>query len=104
MTGDVRWQRAEPVEFTGARGGEAPLTWGQQAFWRLTRWLDDGDPYFNLPWSLPVYGRRALGAVLLALRRLVERHETLRTTYEEVPGGPVQRVAREGRFTVESNT
>ena len=101
MTGDVRWQRAEPVEFTGARGGEAPLTWGQQAFWRLTRWLDDGDPYFNLPWSLPVYGRRDLGAVLLALRRLVERHETLRTTYEEVPGGPVQRVAREGRFTVE---
>ncbi|SNT08689.1 Condensation domain-containing protein [Streptosporangium subroseum] len=101
MTGDLTWQRAEPVEFTGTRGGESSLTWGQQAFWRLTRWLDDGDPYFNLPWTLPVYGRRDLGAVLLALRRLVERHETLRTTYEEIPGGPVQRVAREGRFTVE---
>ncbi|MFC7649505.1 condensation domain-containing protein [Streptosporangium lutulentum] len=101
MTNGLTWQRTETVEFTGARGGEARLTWGQQALWRLTRWLDDGDPYFNLPWSLPVYGRRDLGAVLRALRGLVERHEALRTTYEEVPGGPVQRVAREGRFTVE---
>ncbi|MGV9534904.1 hypothetical protein ACWDR9_14875 [Streptosporangium sandarakinum] len=58
------------VEFAGARGGEAPLTWGQQAFWRLTRWLDDGDPYFNMPWTLPVPGRHDLDAVLAALRAL----------------------------------
>ncbi|MEV0421375.1 condensation domain-containing protein [Streptosporangium canum] len=101
MTTGLTRQRAAMVEFTGARGGEAPLTWGQQAIWRLTRWLDDGDPYFNMPWTLPVYGRRDLDAVLLALRGLVERHETLRTTCEETPAGPVQRVAREGRLTVE---
>ncbi|WP_406313217.1 condensation domain-containing protein [Streptosporangium sp. NBC_01639] len=101
MTGGLTWQRTAAVEFTGTRGGAAPLTWGQQAIWRLTRWLDDGDPYFNMPWTLPVYGRRDLDTVLLALRRLVERHETLRTTCEETPVGPVQRVAREGRLTVE---
>ncbi|MFI7044780.1 condensation domain-containing protein [Streptosporangium sandarakinum] len=89
------------VEFAGARGGEAPLTWGQQAFWRLTRWLDDGDPYFNMPWTLPVPGRHDLDAVLAALRGLVERHETLRTTCAQTPAGPVQRVARRGRLTVE---
>ncbi|MGS2641829.1 condensation domain-containing protein [Streptosporangium sp. LJ11] len=93
---------ATSVEFTGARGGESPLSWGQLAIWRLTRWLDDDDPYFNMPWVLPVYGRRDLDTVLRALRALVERHETLRTTYEETPGGLVQRVARQGRFTVET--
>ncbi|MGJ6964674.1 condensation domain-containing protein [Streptosporangium sp. G11] len=101
MTADLARLSATSVEFTGARGGESPLSWGQLAIWRLTRWLDDDDPYFNMPWVLPVYGRRDLDTVLRALRVLVERHETLRTTYEETPGGLVQRVARQGRFTVE---
>ncbi|MEU3165765.1 condensation domain-containing protein [Streptosporangium sp. NPDC006930] len=101
MTAGLARLSATSVEFTGVRGGEAPLSWGQLAIWRLTRWLDDDDPYFNMPWVLPVYGRRDLDTVLRALRVLVERHETLRTTYEETPGGLVQRVAREGRFTVE---
>jgi len=101
MTADLVRLSATAVEFTGARGGESPLSWGQLAIWRLTRWLDDDDPYFNMPWVLPIYGRRDLDTVLGALRVLVERHETLRTTYEETPGGLVQRVAREGRFTVE---
>ena len=91
------------VEFRGARGGQAALTWGQQGIWRSTRWLDDGDPYFNLPWTLPVTGDAGLDAVLCAVGRLVERHETLRTAF--VPGGEdgrstVQRVSREGRLTV----
>jgi hypothetical protein len=48
------------VEFTGARSGQGPLTWGQQAIWRLTEWLPAGDPYFNLPWVLPVRGKPGL--------------------------------------------
>ncbi|MEU8176741.1 condensation domain-containing protein [Microbispora hainanensis] len=69
------------VEFRGARGGEAALTWGQQGIWRSTQWLDDGDPYFNLAWTLPVTGAAGLDAVLRAVGRLVERHETLRTAF-----------------------
>ncbi|GAA3026735.1 condensation domain-containing protein [Streptosporangium longisporum] len=92
---------SETVEFTGARGGDSPFTWGQLAFWRLTRWLDDDDPFYNMSWVLPVYGRRDLDAVLSALRALVERHEALRTTFEQTPEGPVQHVADRGRFTVE---
>ncbi|TLP59615.1 condensation domain-containing protein [Microbispora triticiradicis] len=108
------------VEFRGTRGGQAALTWGQQGIWRSTQWLDDGDPYFNLPWTLPVTGAADLDAVLRAVGRLVERHETLRTAYVREgarPGtgtqagagegteagagaGTVQRVRREGRLTV----
>ncbi|WP_067132254.1 condensation domain-containing protein [Microtetraspora malaysiensis] len=90
----------ETVEFTGARGGAAPLTWGQRMIWGSTRWLDDGDPYFNLSWTLPVAGAVDLPAVLRAVRRLIERHETLRTAYVETAEGVVQRVARAGRLTV----
>ncbi|WP_162641427.1 condensation domain-containing protein [Streptosporangium sp. 'caverna'] len=89
------------VEFTGARGGVAPLTWGQSSIWRLTTWRADGDSYFNMPWTLPVYGRRDLDTVLGALRRLLERHETLRTNFRRTPGGMVQHVTREGRLTVQ---
>ncbi|MEU4833751.1 condensation domain-containing protein [Streptosporangium sp. NPDC023615] len=89
------------VEFTGARGGESPSTWGQLAFWRLARWLDDDDPFYNMAWVLPVFGKRDLDAVLSVLRALVERHEALRTTFEQTPEGLVQRVADRGRFTVE---
>ncbi|MGJ6966659.1 hypothetical protein ACSDR0_32580, partial [Streptosporangium sp. G11] len=30
------------VEFAGARGGVAPLTWGQASIWRLTTWRAAG--------------------------------------------------------------
>ncbi|MFC7640810.1 hypothetical protein ACFQX6_07250 [Streptosporangium lutulentum] len=93
-------RRTAVVEFAGARGGVAPLSWGQASIWRLTTWRPDGDPYFNMPWTLPVYGRRDLDSVLLALRRLFERHESLRTNFRRTPGGMVQHVAREGRLTV----
>lgn len=88
------------VEFRGARGGQGALTWGQQGIWRSTQWLDDGDPYFNLPWTLPVTGAAGLDAVLRAVGRLVERHETLRTAFVRDGSGTSQRVSREGRLTV----
>ncbi|MEV7806801.1 condensation domain-containing protein [Microbispora sp. NPDC088329] len=99
------------VEFRGARGGQAALTWGQRGIWRSTQWLDDGDPYFNLAWTLPVTGTAGLDAVLRAVGRLIERHETLRTAFVRDGEGAgattgdtgdttVQRVSREGRLTV----
>ncbi|WP_440087013.1 condensation domain-containing protein [Streptosporangium sp. LJ11] len=94
-------RRAVVVEFAGARGGVAPLTWGQASIWRLTTWRGDDDPYFNMPWTLPVYGRRDLDVVLGAVRRLFERHETLRTNFRPGVDGVVQHVARCGRLVVE---
>lgn len=89
------------VAFSGARGGEAPLTWGQRHIWRALRLHGPGQYFLNCPWVLPVYARSDLGAVLNALRALIERHETLRTTFADTPAGPVQRVARSGELTVQ---
>jgi condensation domain-containing protein len=89
------------VAFRGARDGEAALTWGQRHIWRALRLHGPGQYFLNCPWALPVYARPDLGAVLTALRALVERHEALRTTFADTSAGPVQRVARGGELTVQ---
>ena len=89
------------VTFGGQRDGEGPLTWGQRLMWRAVHLMGDSQSFLNCPWVLPVYGRRDLAAVLEALRVLLERHESLRTTFADTPDGPVQRVAGRGELTVE---
>ncbi|MEV4806268.1 condensation domain-containing protein [Nonomuraea sp. NPDC049421] len=89
------------VRFSGTRDGEAPLTWGQRLMWRAVHLMGPSQSFLNCPWVLPVHGRRDLPTVLNALRRMLERHESLRTTFTDTPDGPVQRVARTGELTVE---
>lgn len=89
------------VRFEGVRGGEAALSWGQQSIWRSIRWLDDDDPYFNVPMTVPVDAELSLEEVAHALKALFERHESLRTTCVETADGPVQRVAATGELTVD---
>ncbi|TDC98159.1 hypothetical protein E1292_35770 [Nonomuraea deserti] len=89
------------VPFSGPRDGEATLTWGQRLMWRAVHLMGDSQSFLNCPWVLPVHGRRDLAAVLRALRALLERHESLRTTFAATPGGPVQRVARGGELAVD---
>ncbi|MEV5896368.1 condensation domain-containing protein [Nonomuraea fuscirosea] len=89
------------VPFSGSRDGEAPLTWGQRLMWRAVHLMGPSQSFLNCPWVLPVHGKRDLTTVLGALGRMLERHESLRTTFADTPHGPVQRVARSGELTVE---
>jgi hypothetical protein len=84
------------VAFHGAREGDAPLTWGQRLMWRAAHLMGDSESFLNCPFVLPVYGRQDLDTIVGALRALLERHESLRTTFVDTPDGPVQRVARDG--------
>ncbi|MGW0801591.1 condensation domain-containing protein [Nonomuraea sp. NPDC002799] len=93
--------RTATVEFSGPRSGEATLTWGQRLMWRAVHLMGDSQSFLTCPWVLPVYGKRDLAAVLTVLRRLLERHESLRTTFAATPDGPVQRVARDGELVVD---
>ncbi|MFF0770494.1 condensation domain-containing protein [Nonomuraea wenchangensis] len=91
-----------PVVFAAdpPRVGEGPLTWGQRLMWRASSLMGESRSFLNCPWVLPVYGRRDLAAVLDALRVLLERHESLRTTFAAAADGPVQRVAATGELAV----
>jgi hypothetical protein len=87
--------RSIPVEFTGERAGEGPLTLGQLD---LYNWLSraPGHVYARLRVELPVPAVVvSVEDVAEAAAVLIARHETLRTTY--VAGEqPRQRVAAAG--------
>src|SRR5580693_3405889 len=86
--------RSIPVEFTGERAGEGPLTLGQLD---LYDWLSENPDhlYVILCVELPVPAVVSVGDVAEAAAALIARHESLRTTY--VPGEPPrQRVAAAG--------
>src|ERR1700686_3497060 len=83
--------RSIPVEFTGERAGEGPLTLGQL---NVYNWLSPTPDqlYAILGVELPVPEVVSAGEVAGAAAVLIARHESLRTTY--VPGEPPrQRVA-----------
>src|ERR1700677_239229 len=90
--------RPVPVEFTGERAGEGPLTLGQlNVYAWVTGTVDD--LYAILRAELPLPGVVSVGHVAEAAAVLIARHESLRTTY--VPGYapgelPRQRVAAAG--------
>ncbi len=92
------------VEFRAETGGTFPLTWGQQDFWRRKiKRYGEASRNFNIPMviELPVdRGPARPDAVAAALRRLVERNQSLRTHFFDGPDGPLQRIAPHGTFTL----
>jgi hypothetical protein len=86
--------RSIPVEFTGERAGEGPLTLGQLD---LYDWLSHNPDhlYVILCVEFPVPAMVSVDDVAEAVAALFARHESLRTSY--VPGEqPRQRVAASG--------
>ncbi len=86
--------RPVPVEFTGERAGEGPLTLAQLDVYAWTSSTPD-HPYAILYAEFPVPAVVSVGDVARAVAVLIARHEGLRTSY--LPGEqPRQRVAASG--------
>jgi hypothetical protein len=86
--------RSIPVEFTGERADEGPLTLGQLNIYMWLRQAPD-HAHAILCAELPVPAMVSVDDVAEAAAVLIARHESLRTTY--VPGEqPRQRVAASG--------
>ncbi|MEW5931882.1 MAG: condensation domain-containing protein, partial [Gemmatimonadota bacterium] len=79
---------APPIERV-PRTGPLPLSFAQQRLWVVDR-LDPGGATYNMPYALRLRGVLDMSALRAALDALVERHETLRTTFAEQDGRPVQ--------------
>ena len=73
------------------RTGPPPLSFAQERLWFLDR-LDPGGSTYNIATALHVDGALSAAALARTLTGLVERHEVLRTRYEEIDGVPVQRI------------
>ncbi|HEV3051573.1 MAG TPA: AMP-binding protein, partial [Longimicrobium sp.] len=90
--------RAElpPIERVD-RGGRLPLSFAQARLWFLERLGGLGVAY-HVPTRLRLHGELDRGALVRTLDRIVERHEALRTTFVEVEGEPMQRIAPPSGF------
>ncbi|HEY7770517.1 condensation domain-containing protein, partial [Longimicrobium sp.] len=81
------------------RGGPLPLSFAQQRLWFLEQLGGLGDTY-HIPTQLRLGRELDLTALRRALDAVLARHEALRTTFVEVQGEPVQRIAPPGGFAL----
>jgi len=70
---------------------EARLSTAQRRMWFLER-VEPNTAVFNVPIALRYRGELSVERLTQALGRLVERHETLRSTFGEREGEPFQRI------------
>jgi hypothetical protein len=66
--------------------GPVPLSLSQERLWFLYRW-DPESSLYNEPMAYRLGGDLSVPALEAALRAVVERHEVLRTRFEEADGG-----------------
>jgi amino acid adenylation domain-containing protein len=99
LAGDAAGAVAPPIA-RQARRGRLPVSFSQQRLWFLDQ-LQPGSTAFNMPFPMRLRGELDVVALQRSLERLVERHESLRTTFLSEGGKPMQVIAPELRLVVE---
>ncbi|MCU0532553.1 MAG: amino acid adenylation domain-containing protein [Hydrococcus sp. Prado102] len=75
----------EPV----SRTKEIPLSFAQQRLWFLAQ-LEPDSPFYNQPTAFRLNGELQIPILKQSFQELIDRHETLRTTFAIVEGKPIQ--------------
>ena len=71
------------------RDTNLPLSFAQQRLWFINQ-LEPNSTAYNFPLSLRLTGALNVAALEQSLNKIVQRHETLRTTFKSVNGHPTQ--------------
>jgi aspartate racemase len=69
-----------------------PVSFAQQRLWFLSQ-LEPDNPSYNVPQILRLKGELNVDALEQSINSIIARHESLRTTFKEVDGEPVQIVS-----------
>jgi amino acid adenylation domain-containing protein len=88
-----------PPPRAGVRPDEIPLSFAQQRLWFMDQ-LEPGSVAYLTPRALHFSGDLSAEALEQSLEGLIQRHESLRTTFEERAGRPVQVIHPAQRFTL----
>ena len=85
---------APPLQPTlAAERSPIPLSFAQQRLWFIDRLIPQSAAY-NIARALRLTGRVRIPVVAQSLREIIRRHESLRTTFTERGGTPIQVVAQ----------
>ncbi|MFB6848113.1 amino acid adenylation domain-containing protein, partial [Streptomyces sp. NPDC056373] len=98
--------RAAPAIVAGDRQGPVTVSFAQQRLWFLAQLENRASRAYHVRVAVRMKGRLDRGALGAALDRIVARHETLRTVFDEVDGEPRPRIlpASQARFTLAEDT
>ena len=66
-----------------------PLSFAQQRLWFLDR-IAPGNPFYNIPLAIPIKAYLNIPVLERSLNAIIQRHETLRTVFDEIDGEPSQ--------------
>jgi amino acid adenylation domain-containing protein len=83
--------QSEPSLERRARSGPVPASYEQRTLWFLDR-LTPGDASYHTGAMFTLAGELDEAALRRALATVVDRHESLRTAFDDTPDGPVQRI------------
>ena len=75
-----------------ARTEELPLSFAQQRMWFLHQ-MDRQNPAYNEALTIRLTGRLNIDILEQTINAIIQRHESLRTTFPMVEGKPIQKVA-----------
>ncbi|WP_375511201.1 amino acid adenylation domain-containing protein [uncultured Nostoc sp.] len=76
-----------------------PASFAQESLWFLDRMIPDRATY-NIPQALRIKGILNTKSLLQALEEIVNRHESLRTTFELMDESPVQVISEKGSIAM----
>ncbi|MCB8753035.1 non-ribosomal peptide synthetase [Planktothrix agardhii] len=82
----------ESVIYPVARTEELPLSFAQQRMWFLYQ-MDQQNPAYNEALALRLMGRLNVDILEQTINAIIQRHESLRTTFPMVEGKPIQKIA-----------
>ncbi|NNH69215.1 amino acid adenylation domain-containing protein [Nocardia uniformis] len=82
---------SSPKLLASPRPERIPLSQAQQRLWILNRFAEHAAAY-NMPLAVELTGALDISALRAGLLDVLERHESLRTTFPDSPDGPCQLV------------
>ena len=97
--GDTPTGRQPPLAARDHAIVEAPLSYSQEALWFLDRLAGPHGAY-NIAMSARLVGAIRPEALERALQALVERHDALRTAFDDRDGEPLQHVVHDATITL----
>ncbi|PTL75058.1 non-ribosomal peptide synthetase [Vitiosangium sp. GDMCC 1.1324] len=93
----VKSKRRPPPLVPVSRSEALPLSFAQQRLWFIDQ-LAPGSYTYNIPFFARLKGPLDVAVLERSLSELLRRHESLRTTFTQVNGQPVQRIAQAPDF------
>ncbi|MEM8963782.1 MAG: amino acid adenylation domain-containing protein, partial [Acidobacteriota bacterium] len=101
IDGDDHGEDESPLVVVPRLDEGMPLSFAQQRLWFLDR-LEPGQTSYNVPVAIRLDGPLDIERLHTAFDRVVERHESLRTTFSSRDGVPVQHIHPPGAWSTEA--